>query len=677
MKKITFILASLLVNMMLLAQNQAPVAVNDTVEPVFGQEFTVNVISNDYDPDGDSFGIAETSMSFLLSRPEVIAVSDSSITFLLGYHYQDFAFFYYLEDENGNIDYTLSFGKVVFPVIENEKYIDINNIKAMIHSIGNHFWDFEQSRFYFPKNTLKTAVFCNSLWMGGLDDQGDVHLAAETYRQTGTDYWEGPLSQGEEIMIEPYIVSNWCKIWKINKEEVLYHKEHWNDPDYEMPEAIATWPAHGDTSLHQAEFIAPFVNVAGDEHYQPELGDYPLIKGDQTLFFVFNDLLHHSESGGDSLGVEIHAMFWAIHDETKPWYENTIFMHYEIFNRSGNDYSDMFLGLFTDTDIGNVFDDFVQSDVQRGTFITYNGDEDDNGVPESYGINPPAVGIVILGGPKMDEDDTDNPNGQCDESINGVGFGDGIVDNERLGMSSFVFFDNGGGSVIGDPTNPEQYYSYLQGKWRDGSPMFYGGNGYGAGIAQPPVECKFMYPGDSDPCYWGTSGIIPDYGNWTEEEAGNNPDDRRGLQTTGPFTFESGSMEVLDVAYVCAWDSVNPYPASVDLLKVYIDSLRADYMANADDFGYDPALGVESFRAEKRPLTLFPNPARDAVGIQLPVSIDKGFIEVYDVSGSLIKKEAFSAGSIYQLDAGDLLPGFYTLRIESQKGTFVGKFVKQ
>ena len=677
MKKITFILGLFLLNLGLYAQNQPPVAVNDTVEPVFGQEITVNVIANDYDPDGDSFGIAEFSMSALLNKPEVTAVTDSSITFFLGYHFQSFYFTYILEDENGNIDFTLSVGKVIFPVKAGQN-IDINNISAQINSYGNHFWDFDQPQFEFPKGSGHTAIFSGTMWLGGMDEQGNLHLAGETYRQTGMDYWEGPISQGEEIEVAPYTAGSWAKIWKINKEEVLYHKEHWNDPDYEMPEVIASWPAHGDTALHQAEFIAPFVNVAGDEHYQPELGDYPLIKGDQTLFFVFNDLLSHTETGGDSLGVEIHAMFWAIHDETKPWYENTIFMHYEIFNRSGNDYTDMLMGLFTDTDLGNFTDDYVLSDVERGAFITYNGDESDNGGLESYGLNPPAVGVVMLGGPKMDADDTDNPSGQCDESINGTGFGDGIVDNERLGMNNFVFFINGGGNVLGDPSKAEHFYHYLQGKWRDGSPMYFGGNAYDEGIAQPPVECKFMYPGDSDPCFWGTGGIIPNYENsWTEEEAGNYPGDRRGLQVSGPFTFESGSKEILDAAYVCAWDSIDAYPASVDLLKTYIDSIRADYLANIDNFGYDPALGIENTKVTKHPLRLSPNPARDFINIQLPQAVHNALVEVYDISGSLVKKEAISSGRTYQLNINNLHSGFYTLRIPSSGGTYTGKFVKQ
>ncbi len=82
---------------------------------------------------------------------------------------------------------------------------------------------------------------------------------------------------------------------------------------------------------------------------------------------------------------------------------------------------------------------------------------------KSYGANPPAQGIVVLGGPYMDADGEDNPSGECDESINGVGFGDGIMDNERFGMNKFIYFNNGGLPYSNDPSYDFQYYNYLKG----------------------------------------------------------------------------------------------------------------------------------------------------------------------------------------------------------------------
>ena len=106
---------------------------------------------------------------------------------------------------------------------------------------------------------------------------------------------------------------------------------------------------------------------------------------------------------------------------------NTVFFSYKIFNRSSHTYNDTYIGLFTDFDIGYANDDYVGCDVSRGAYYGYNSDSiDGSGEPGSYGDVIPAQGIVILGGPLMDANGLDDPTGQCDESINGVGFGDGI-----------------------------------------------------------------------------------------------------------------------------------------------------------------------------------------------------------------------------------------------------------
>ncbi|MBK7172267.1 MAG: hypothetical protein IPH84_03330 [Bacteroidales bacterium] len=57
MKKLLFILSCLSLFTNVFSQNNPPVAVNDTVRPVIGFPFEVNILKNDFDPDGDSFDL--------------------------------------------------------------------------------------------------------------------------------------------------------------------------------------------------------------------------------------------------------------------------------------------------------------------------------------------------------------------------------------------------------------------------------------------------------------------------------------------------------------------------------------------------------------------------------------------------------------------------------------------
>jgi len=667
---------SLLLVWNLFGQNNPPVAVNDTVlEPVkIGEFVTVNVIVNDYDPDGDSIviNIAYGSYSF----------TDSIVTLFIDF--SQFAgvagiieFSYKIKDENGAISQV---AKIVLMNVINEgfNFLDVNNISARFNAFGNHFWDMPGgigAHYEFPKGSGHMSLFNFALWIGGIDESSEIRIAAERYQQIGYDYWTGPLSfNSDSTWIDTSQVSQWFKIWKLSKAEVEYHVLHWNDPGYEPIENILNWPAHGNPELGQSYYLAPFIDINSDTIYQPLQGDYPLIRGDQTLFFIFNDQRPHTESGSQPVGTEIHGFAYAFDAPDDPQLNNTTFLSYKIFNRSQHTLNDTYAGLFIDIDLGYAWDDFVGCDVARGAYYGYNGLEiDGNGEPEAYGANPPAQGIIILGGPYMNPDGMDNPTGGCDESINGVGFGDGVADNERFGMNNFIYFNNSG-SVQGDPQYDYQYYNYLKGIWKDSLVMQYGGNGHPASGAYGPAA-HFMFPGLSDPCYWGTEGIPP-FGpvDWTEITAGNVPDDRRGLCSMGPFTLEPGAFHKIDIAFVTArGDSLIN---SVDLLMSYIDSVKTFYYQDPDHFGYNYLGENEVAQNPEKPF-LFPNPATDYLILNFEPVSDHAFYSIRDMMGREVAAGILTKTGQHRLSLQSVNKGFNIIQITDGKTVLTQKFIKQ
>ena len=472
---------------------------------------------------------------------------------------------------------------------------DANNVNATIIGDGTCY-----ARFFniyspgvcpiweVPAGSGKSTIFQHTLWFGGLDTADSLHLAAFRFGQVGTDYWAGPLKT-TDASTELMGMLKYYHVWTVTRAEINDFIAHHGEAGYETPDDILTWPAHGEGDY--AANLAPFVDVDGDGHYNPEAGDYPEIKGDLCLFFIFNDsYADHTESSGNKLGLEVHAMVYAYENpKDEPLY-NTVFFNYEFFNRSSNDYHDVYLGLWSDWDIGYGWDDYVGCDVRRGTCFAYNGTPfDGQGEPEAYGDNPPVQVLTILAGPYMDADGRDNPeyNGDCDAlfngahpadkyAYNGFNFGNGITDDERMGMTGFLYHNNIFG-VNGDPEVAEDYYNYLRGQWKNGTPMLYGGDGLTSGNVVGP-ECKFMFPGDSDPCNFGTDGIAPNdnYNTgdkfWTEEECQNTPYDRRGLASVGPFSLNAGSTQVIDYAMTTVWktddlSALKRMPAIIDHIK--------------------------------------------------------------------------------------------------------------
>jgi len=500
-------------------------------------------------------------------------------------------------------------------------FLEFNNVKALIHTGGN-LWQISGqnfSQYEVPKGSGIMALFTSALWLGGVDINGQLKIAAVRYRQ-GNDYWAGPLSETGEAEIIPSECEKYDRHFVVTQDEVREF-DAWfkmgeedqlngtslqaeNYPDYEIPLSIMEWPAHGDPSLGQNYYLAPFYDRDEDGNYVPENGDYPwydiereldcstdrtvTLYGDETVWWVMNDKGNiHTETAGDPLGMEIRcqAFAFATNDEIN----NMTFYNYELVNQSTQTLYDTYFGIFIDGALGGPNDDYVGCDVSRGLGYTYNGNAVDNtdGGYLGYGANPPACGIDFFEGPYQDVDGKDNPlTTNYAEAISekgvpyeglGIGYGDGIIDNERMGMRKFLYYNNLGGGGISAQTDPQtgqDYYNYLSGYWKDGTPFVYGGTGHPASVgAVPTVTSNYMFPGESDPLGWGTSGVTQP--NWTEQTSGNVPFDRRFAQSSGPFILQPGAVN--NITYGVAWAraiSGDPFE-SVKALRVADDKAQA------------------------------------------------------------------------------------------------------
>ena len=655
------------------------VAVPDTVYVNFGDIVTINPLLNDYDPDGDPFSIYEIGSVSV----EIISNTDSTVTFKVpDYSLSNMNIWYQLD----SLHYPNSHSDISIIKRFQIDTLKCNQIKATIYPQDVQFWDAylpynrtNTAQFKYPNGELTSTIFAQSLWIGGKDQNGNLHLAAERYRQRGTDFWSGPLTVDGLAMSDVINAGKWFRTWKVTKADVIEHINNYQNPNYQMPEAIETWPAHGD--IRQAEFLAPFVDVDLDEEYHPENGDYPLIKGDESIFFIYNDHLEHGETDGLPLGVEIHCMAWAYeNNQEKTALDNTIFYSYKFFNRSINTYYDTYIGIFTDFDLGNAHDDYVGCDVNNGNYFVYNGRNFDWDVIEygdtivwGFHDNIPTQGVCILGGPYMDNDNEDNPLGECNESINGAGFGDGIIDNERYGMTGFVYHNNGGPSALSDPTFAIDYYNYLQGYWKDGSSRVYGGHAHYEHGGDSIFPARFMWPGDSDPCNWGTGGLEPSWDSlWTEETTGSQPADRRGMGSTGPFTFQAGSVHYLDIALVTApGDQEIP---SKDLLQEYITQIKQDYLLNPEEFGNQYLTIPEETKITQQ-LLVYPNPTDgDIIRFELNNEQEAEYF-IYNSMGQIIENGSLAAQKEHSLNIDYLKAGWYILEVKTDGRVLRSKLI--
>ena len=545
----------------------------------------------------------------------------------------------------------------------NRDTIDCNKIKAIIHPRATQFYDSssDYNSFFYPAESTLSTLFTQGIWVGGFSEGDTLHLAAERFGQDGHDFWSGPYTNPSNFVV----AHDYFKTWKISKEQIIYHSRNYANPSYEIPEVIESWPAHGNLELGMAENLAEYIDVNGNGFYDPENGDYPLIKGDLTVFYMINDNQEHTETNGRIMGIEIQCMAWAYDSgQYGDAYDHSIFMSYKVINRSNKDYHDTYIGVFTDFDIGYAHDDYIGCNVENGYFYAYNGDDYDT----YYRDTIPVQANVILSGPFMNEDNLDNPSGLCDEGVNGSGFGDGIVDNERMGFNRFVYFNNQGSSATSDPNSAIDYYNYMKGIWKDGTSILYGGNGHVSSGAWGP-ETRFVFPGESDPCNWGTNGLEPNNDEiWTEENVSNQPEDRRGLASMGPFTFEAGSTEYIDLVLVTA-----PYTdekSNIELMENFVSEIKQDYLQNPMGFG-DQYVGINETDKILEGINIYPNPTSGEV-IHLEINEYTSYT-IHSLSGQLLFQGSIESREI---NISKLNKGIYIFNIHTPNKTYTSKLIK-
>lgn len=531
------------------------------------------------------------------------------------------------EEYTGTLPLHLSPGK-------NFNNLDINKMDMAILNRGDMFWDsYERPSFEVPKGSCKNASFGAALWVGGMDAGQNLHVAAQTYRQTGNDFYPGPLDTvsrlGTTDENNPY-----NRIWKINRRDIVNFQAAFasgavTSGAYVPSADFLEWPAHGTGNYSRT--LAPFVDVNNDGKYDPFDGDYPKIRGDQMLFWIFNDnSAVHSETGGTPFGIEVHASAYAFNCNTIQDGDSdevlnySAFFHYKIINRSTNNYQNMYYANWMDADIGNYSDDFVGCNPEGNYMYGYNGDSVDEG-NRGYGENPPMVNVLWL---------SDS-------------------------MEHFMFYRNDF-SVTGNPTLPAHYYGLMKAQWKDESQATYGGSGYQTG-----APTNFMFPGNPyDPT------------KWNETSAGLMPGDRTMLSSVGNDMLPAGGVKELEYAVIFTREPNAPNGSNTSWAKntADINQLKLWYSTNSFPTcdGVGSSIGDNLENAKQ--LSLYPNPGTNTFSIQLAgQQLDGAEIRVVDVTGRLVYETANTNGLI---DASSWKAGIYFIHVVSGGASYSAKWVK-
>ncbi len=412
--------------------------------------------------------------------------------------------------------------------IPNKKNLLKPNIKASNNFDGNRIdCDMENNGMFvshnisgrsgleWPKGNNTHTVFASGVWLGG-KVYGEVRVSAGEY---AGEYGSGPWGADHN---DPK-----HKIYKVSK--------------YDMADPIS----NSDIQNWPIELGAPWVDVNQNGSYEPlPYGpDHPQFIGDQVVWMVMNDGPDslHSVFNTTSMGVEVQRTIFGF--DRPDALGDMMFIKDLIIHRGDDPIDDMYIGLWSDPDLGDAADDFVGCDTTLGMGICYNDGEDR--VFAGYSGGTPAVGYDYFQGPVVPA-----------MGETAYAFGREIPNYKNLKMTAFSKYIGTTDPAWSDPNYAQEAYNLLKGMMKNGLPFDAAFTGGG----------KFVHPGDP------TKDMGANDNELIESDV-HRSGDKRFLMSSGPFYMAPGdSQEVVFAVFMAAdGDPLDSYLKlkEVDIIAQY------------------------------------------------------------------------------------------------------------
>ncbi|MBK7938854.1 MAG: T9SS type A sorting domain-containing protein [Lewinellaceae bacterium] len=499
------------------------------------------------------------------------------------------------------------------------------------------------SEFLVPdedSDSLISTIGEISVWMGGLDPAGNLYLGIQRADTAESDFRGG--FRG---------VTGSAGVWKVTSEEISQHlKDFVEDGDIDIPvSSVFSWPGHKNTfsqtfngfPLDSVPFplSAPFADLNVNGIYEPGQGEYPFLGYDIVehpkelpVEIIFTPFYSKDTPNANMIQMNCKSLFYSYDCDDAAFLEDAVFAHITIQNSGPERLDSLFLSFYINADIGDASDDYMGTLPENDIVYFYNADTSDVGQSPVFAF--------------------DSYQGPLDTNGNLLGV--------YSVMPIYPVSDNPlpfPGTT--PPQIPVEYYNYMTGSWRDGSPLTPIGTGYQSGN-QPVL---FSFPG------------IPNQPNdWSEISAGNIPGNRQTVLSHGPMILKPNSY---NRAFFIL-ENVSEGSISKQINRLIQYSATQFLFFEADFFppGTSPFDSITCLNTsttttpeDTQEGVLFPNPART----QVTLRTDKpGLyrVELLDVLGLTVAgRQGLPAGTNeIELPIEGLPAGFYFFHWQMRDG---------
>lgn len=519
--------------------------------------------------------------------------------------------------------FALFFGALFFSgssnaQIANQMVLNHNNVSCILSDEGGFFNNSTAGvgGYEVPKGDSVYSIFAGSFMIGAQDPLGQIYFSGRKYSLGGSEssFHSGPIADPFYYGSAAYNLAYQNALWKVSAADIEWHQLNFQNPGYTVPNSLLKWPGNGDVTMGVAQQLAPYIDLNQNGIYEPVLGDYPDIRGDEAVYIIMNDASYQPD--GNELQIELHVMFYQF--SAGNYLNNTTFMHLKAINRSTINYFNYNQAIYLDYDLGNYSDDHIGCSPEKNMLFVYNGDDNDQTDTGQigYGANPPCQALVSLSHPLK----------------TGVVFTTGED-----------YFNSGDHAL----------WLFMNSQWAD--------------------TTTWLNPLTNLP----TDFILPDNPNnpngWSEEAVGMPAGDRRGMMTIYEPSFRPGTTICSDYAFI--YSRVGSRLQNVQDVWNIAGSLHALYGAS-DQFPCqgNALVGSINDNTPKSFMRIFPNPASHSLNIesnfQTPFSI-----EIYNTLGQRVLQEQLQGLPNNLLSLQGLQKGCYVISASNGEHFFAEKLL--
>ena len=416
--------------------------------------------------------------------------------------------------------------------------LNINNISTFFYNNGISDYSPEgNSGFYFPKGSNKTAVFSSGFLWGAL-------VPGDPQPRVGGSSYRSGLQGGKIVstMVAEDPNANHVRIYRVRRD--VYPGGPLTDLSSEINDEGKTEQEIRDQ--YEKDWLewraidgAPFEDKNANGIYEPTIDIPGVVNADQTIWYVANDLDAQRTTflyGANPLGLELQVTIWGYNNDE--FLNNVLFRKYMMINKSGTTFTDVYISLWADVDLGYAGDDLAGCDTTLNLGYVYNSQERDD---VYYPGSPPALGFSLLKGAEI--------SGSYD-----------------LPMTAHYFFWGGsqdwGDPPLGDQDGSTEFYNFMRGR-------------------NPHTGEPFINPITGNQTSFALSGDPLTNNGWLDSFGG----DRRNGIASGPFQMAVGDTQEIVIAEIAALgldrlDSFRKLKNFTALTKSFYDSGMSNVFLN-------------------------------------------------------------------------------------------------